>query len=113
MNKAKISITSAEGTVKAMESDVLYGCAMNRTEKEDGTKGVSCQSFLVGGRDIPGIHMAEPMGASVSLIIERVAEGDTELELAMLEIVHDEIARRANELLQERKGGRRYAGNQR
>lgn len=112
MNRTKILITSTEGKTTEMESDVIYGCAMNRTEKEDGTKGVSCQSFLVGGRGIPVIHMAEPMGASVSLIIEQVAEGNTELELAMLEIVHEGIARRANELLQKRKGGCAHAWNQ-
>lgn len=112
MNKAKISITSTEGTVTALETDVLYGCAINRTEKEDGTKGVSCQSFLVGGRGIPVICMAEPMGASVSLVIEQVAEGDTELELAMLKIVHDEIAHRANDLIRKKKGGCAHAWNQ-
>lgn len=110
-NKVKTAITDTNGKTTEMESDLLYGCVANRTESQDGKKGISCTSFLVGGGEIPVIQMAEPMGTSVTLVAEQIAGGNTELEIAVLNIILNRIGERLSALY-PKEGGNADAGYQ-
>lgn len=107
MNKAKITITQPNGEETVQECDVAYGCCMTRIMGEEGP-GISCMSYLTG-EGIPLIYAAEPMAESMVKIIGNITEGNEELELLMLSIMHENIVRRMEQICPEK--GEEYAGN--
>lgn len=107
MNKIKVGITDQNGKTVELEGDMAYGCIMSRVERADGKLGVQCKSFLVGGGTIPVIHTAEPMAASIGLVLEQMAGGNKELELSCLEIADRHIVARGRAIME---GGGADAG---
>lgn len=104
MNKesVKINVTCANGRVEEVESDAIYGCAVT----EDNEKGgIACRSFFTG-RFNP-VRMGIPMGSSVALVIEKMCEGDTELEYIVLSRAIGVLVTR----LEEITGGNNHGGN--
>lgn len=96
-----VNITCANGNVREVQSDAVYGCAV--TEDEKG--GIACQSFFTGLFN--PVKMGVPMGSSVALVTKNICEGNAELEYIILNQAIDVLAARLEELT----GGNNHGGN--
>lgn len=107
MSKTKIEITQSNGESMVQECDAAYGCCMTRVMGEEGL-GISCMSYLTG-EGIPVMHAAESMAASIVKVIEKLTEGNPDLEKFMLSVINENIIRRMEQICPEK--GEEYAGN--
>ena len=103
MNKENVtvSITCANGNVREVQSDAVYGCAV--TEDEKG--GIACRSFFTGLFN--PVKMGVPMGSSVALVTKEMCGGNAELEYFVLNKTICVLLARLEELT----GGNNHGGN--